>query len=86
MQALVPPVENVDGEHDSHLFVEDDAYLPAAQYAHFEDPAVATFPTSQAAQKLAAVPEYFPASQVTHELLDPTLFVIWQDGAPEVAA
>ncbi len=83
-------MENVEGEHDSQLFVEGDAHLPAAQYAHFEDPAVATFPTSQAVQLLAEVPEYVPASQVTHEPLDPTLYVpakqFWQDGAPEVAA
>ena len=90
MQALVPPVENVEDEHVSQLFVDDDAYLPAAQYAHFEDPTVATFPTSQAVQLLAEVPEYVPASQVTHEPLDPTLYVpakqFWQDGAPDVAA
>ncbi len=75
MQALVPPVENIEDEHDSHLFVEDDAYLPATQYVHFKDPAVATFPRSQAVQMLAAVPEYFPALQVTHKPLDPTLNV-----------
>ncbi len=90
MQALVPPVENVEGEHDSQLFVDDDAYLPAAQYVHLDDPAVDTFPTSQTVQLLAAVPEYFPVSHATHEPLDPTLYVpakqFWQDGAPDVAA
>ncbi len=60
------------------------------QYVHFEDPAVATFPRSQAVQMLAAVPEYFPASQFVHEAADAPLYFpdkqLWQEEAPTVEA
>ena len=70
---FVPPVENVEGAHDSHAFIADEAYLPATQYAHFDDPDDATFPMSQAVQLLAEVPEYVPISHFVQAPVNPPL-------------
>ncbi len=70
VQILTPPTDTDPAAHVSQVLVVDDAYMPAVQYVHDEDPAVATFPLAQSVHAAMVVPPalILPAAQTAHDL------------------
>ena len=69
VQPLTPPTDTDPSAHNSQELVVDDAYLPAVQYVHFEDPVNATFPASQSVHAATVPPALIlPAAQAAHDM------------------